>query len=166
MCLDKIRDLIVPIAISIVAIISVIVTYLILGKSPETFIAIATIALVVATIYIAYFNMNLWIAQDKPWLYFYQKESVLGDRVDLYVVNVGKGVALDVEFKVAAKSIPKKYSVLPIGKDEPFSDIMEGKISKETQDIKISNIKYNDTNKISYNQPDSIIQISVMYRKL
>ncbi len=164
MCLDKIRDLLVLKAIPIVTPISAIVIYLILGKTPETFIAIATTVLAAATIYIAYFNNKLWEAQDKPWLYFYQKKSGLG-RGDLYVVNVGRGVALDVEFKVAAKSNPEKYNVLPIGKDEQFSDIMEGKISKETQDINISNIKYNDINKISYSQPDSIIQISAMIKE-
>lgn len=124
---------------------------------------IATIALVAATIYIAYFNMKLWKAQDKPWLYFYQKESGLVGRGDLYVVNVGRGVALDVEFKVAAKSNPEKYRVLPIGKDEELPDL--GIINKQKHDIKIRDIKYNDINEISYHQPDSIIQISAMIKE-
>ncbi len=40
--------------------------------------AIATVALVIATIILANFNKKLWLAQDKPWLAFYVKNLDFG----------------------------------------------------------------------------------------
>jgi len=126
MCLDKIRDLIIPITISIVAIISAIVTYIFLGKSPETFIAIATIALVAATIYMGYINEKLWIAQDKPWLYFFIIEETRSRgtpfSLSLYVKNVGKGVAFDVGYHVY-EPINKSYNIMALSPNEESVEI-------------------------------------------
>ncbi|MCZ7392942.1 MAG: hypothetical protein ABOK23_03515 [Candidatus Methanoperedens sp.] len=70
MYLEKIKALKIPLTFIIIVIVSAIITFLILGISPETFIAIATIALVIATAYLAYINQKIWIAQDKPFLIF------------------------------------------------------------------------------------------------
>ncbi len=125
------------------------------GIIPETVLVIATIVLAGATIYLAYFNQKLWWAQDRPYLYFYKKDSVTPDLVDLYVVNVGKGVALDVVFKVARET-PRKYPILIISKEEPA---FKG-FDKDTVPIRIWDIKFKDINGISYTQPDLIIQIA------
>jgi hypothetical protein len=174
MCLDKIRDLIVPIVITIVAIIFGIVTYLILGNRPETFIAIATIALVAATIYIAYFNMKLWIAQDKPWLYFFVKkvDFFIGEptRLGIYVKNVGKGVAFDIKYQVEAP-INKSFNIVALSPNEEFMELLtpidqpvNGESIREMETcirsngIRVNNIIYFDINERKINQKPHVIK--------
>lgn len=92
-----------------------IYAYFVFGISPETFIAIATIALVGATIYLAYFNNKLWLAQDKPVLIFEFTKSrkELGFNSEdskhfvLYVKNIGKGAAFDINFLFYLSAIGK-----------------------------------------------------------
>ncbi len=128
MYLEKIISLKVPIVITILAIVSIIITFLFLGMSPETVTAIATIALVVATIYIAYFNMKLWIAQDKPWIYYSIKEVNYHfinepSRLMIFVKNVGKGAALDVQSKVD-EPINKTFHFESLSPNEVLTELL------------------------------------------
>ncbi len=62
-----------------------------------TIIAIIVLALV--SIILAYVNLKLWRAQDKPLLYFIPHKKVYGDDEffeGLYVKNIGKGPAFDI----------------------------------------------------------------------
>lgn len=115
--IKRIIDIYLIYIITFLTICFAIYTYFVLGRSPETFIAIATIALVGATIYLAYFNNKLWLAQDKPVLIFEltksRKESGFNSEDSkhfvLYVKNIGKGAAFDINFSfyLSAKSIIK-----------------------------------------------------------
>lgn len=154
MCLEKIKILKWHIAYLAIVLILIVIAYLILGKSPETFIAIATIALVAATIYIAYFNMKLWIAQDKPWLCSYHK---LADNRS-YIKNVGKGAALGVKFTLKFGGSPRYQQSIPcLSPNEeyaftksPESPVLDTK--GNVMEYEIDEITYKDINGITKNQ--------------
>lgn len=81
---------------------------------------LATVALVLATVILAYLNFKLWISQDMPRLYFSlnlenkktptptgEKITINGKEVGeliktgdyvLYVTNIGKGPAFEIHF--------------------------------------------------------------------
>jgi hypothetical protein len=80
---------------------------------------LATVALVIATVILAYLNFKLWISQDMPRLYFSlkledkttpthtgEKVTIFGKEVELiktgdyvlYVTNIGKGPAFEIHF--------------------------------------------------------------------
>ncbi len=150
MCLEKIQELKEPIAIAIVAIIITIALILTLGNSPEAFIAIATIFLVLATIYIANFNRKLWIAQDKPYLHFILTDwykDVKNARFGVYVKNIGKGPAKDIKFEV----VGKKYSPVSLA---PMEKLPIREISDDEREdgVQITNIYCKDTNEIQHKQ--------------
>ncbi len=109
MILEKFRKIVDTHLITLITISTIsfaIYTYFVLGTRPETFIAIATIALVGATIYLAYFNNKLWLAQDKPLLIFEltkrRKEAKFNSEDPkyfvLYVKNIGRGAAFDIKY--------------------------------------------------------------------
>ncbi len=152
---EKIRETRVPIAIAVLTIIFAIVAYSVLGNQPETFTAIATIALVTATIYIAYLNLKLWQAQDRPWLMFDVRcmDWAGGDRkCFMYVTNIGKGPAIEVTFRTLNKvfhygsltpgigqlveAVP--FPLPPDGiqiRDISYADISQNRIQQDEQTI-------------------------------
>jgi phosphoribosylanthranilate isomerase len=110
MYLEKIRKMKVRIIIAIVAIASLIYVIISVDKTPENITAIATVALVIVTIFLVYANSqlanitenlvyaNLQLVQitknqDKPYLHFYAKQDG-----SIYIKNAGKGAALNVEY--------------------------------------------------------------------
>lgn len=119
--------------------------------------AIATIFLVVATVYLGYFNQKLWIAQDKPFLIF---ENISTNKLveipmheddfsqNIYLKNTGKGHAFKIEFEFYHKN----------DKTENYSFNLLQSQSREfisTQDyleFKISKISYEDINGIKISQ--------------
>lgn len=122
-------------------------------------IAVATVALVGATIWLALDNRKMRLAQDKPWLYFYLKEMYFGSgfvgSVDqlpspfyLYVKNVGKGPAINIKFKVEQAEVQRE-ALSP----EEESHINEIKLDSElmSKGITIENITCKDLN--DYERP-------------
>lgn len=73
--------------------------------------AIATVALVVATISLIEYNKKLWRSQNEPLLYFYKNEFMsksdkLGNssrNTGFFVKNVGKGPAIEVKLNVESE---------------------------------------------------------------
>jgi hypothetical protein len=145
----------VLIAIAVVTVVFAIVTYSILGNKPETFIAIATIALVAATVYVAYFNMKLWHAQDRPWLRFHVgcDDRAGGDRFCfLYVTNIGRGPALDVNFKTLNREF--HYDSLTPGIGQWIEKVS---FPLPPDGIQNRDINYTDINQIRIQQDDQTI---------
>lgn len=128
-------------------------TYLVLGKQAETFIAIATIALVGATIYIAYFNNKLWLAQDRPYLDFRLKpDGNHKDQVNFYIKNIGKGSAIDITFKIENTT----YSRKSLGYSEEILLETDGFVEATKKYVSgVKNIRCKDINGIEIKQ-DSI----------
>ncbi len=156
MCLEKIKDLKIHVVITIVSVVFAIITYLVLGKSPETFIAIATIALVGATIVIAYFNRQLWLAQDMPFLDFYAKEDDW-----IYIKNVGKGAALEVNYTYKINGNPSNsYEFNALSPNQELRlDIKYPVLdSKGNYAVLTIDVRYKDVNKKTYTQ-NSILPI-------
>ncbi len=147
----------VIIAIAVVTIIFAIVACLDLGNTPETFIAIATIALVGATIYIAYFNMKLWHAQDRPWLRFHVGCMDMNNEKFclLYVTNIGRGAALDVKFKTLAKEF--HYDSLTPGLGQRIEKVS---FPLPPNGIEIREISYTDINKNRATQGDQVVRVA------
>lgn len=121
-----------------------------------TITAISTVALAIVTVFLVRATIqlaNITKNQDKPWLHFYfmlsDGRSFNHDR--LYVKNIGKGAALEVEFTVKHGGLPayqqkldalapsQKFVVLDIPPDN--SEIYE-----------IDEIMYKDINKNAINQ--------------
>lgn len=107
--------------------------------------AIATVALVVATLYLAYDNSKMLKAQDKPYLYFYVKQISLTNPnlgEGLYVKNAGKGPAFKIKMEIESIniSIPSIEVLSP--KDEVLVD-SKLNFKMVSEGIKIK-VKYND----------------------
>lgn len=124
MYLEKIRKMKERITIAIVAIASLIYVIISVDKTPEIITAIATIALVIVTIYLVSANLqlvnvtknivsaNLRLVkitenQDRPYLHSYAKQDG-----SIYIKNVGKGVALNVEYTYNKNDRPEYRDVL------------------------------------------------------
>lgn len=118
-------------------------------------LAIVTVFLVKATIQLADISKN----QDKPWLHFYY--MYVDDRNQLYVKNIGKGAALEVEFTVKNGGLPahqqkldalapsQEFVVLSLPSDDSniyeideimYKDINKNAIKQQKIDPKIMNI--------------------------
>lgn len=101
----------------------------IINTNSGAIIAVATIALVAATWYIAQFNQKLWLAQDKPWLSFTVK--VDNGRFGLHVRNIGKGSAFDINFKFGTNS----FSLSPLA---PMEGVTMWGLISENKELLIS----------------------------
>lgn len=95
---------------------------------------IATVFLVLATLILAYFNLKLWLAQDKPHLIFTVKPE---NGVSFYIKNIGKGPAIDISFKVGTIAYSRK-SLAPL--EEVL--IRQHKGYMEGLDSYINGVKY------------------------
>jgi hypothetical protein len=114
-------------------------------------IAIITIFLVIATAIIAYFNMQLWIAQDKPWLHFYVRQNAGRS----YVKNIGKGAALNVKFSI--RLVGSKGDGFEIDALSPNQEFVIGEspirdIKRNPLEMEIGDIVYEDINGRTYKQ--------------
>lgn len=124
-----------------------------LNTNSGAIIAIATIALVAVTYYLAQFNQKLWLAQDKPWLSFTVK--VDNGSFGLHVRNIGKGSAFDINFKFGTKSFP----LSPLAPTEGITMwglISENKELLTSEELRerytITEINYEDVNGIKIGQ--------------
>ncbi|MDO8726710.1 MAG: hypothetical protein Q7J35_11640 [Candidatus Methanoperedens sp.] len=73
----------------------------IFDKHEGSIIGIATVLLVVATLVLAYFNLKMWLAQDRPYLDFrIRHDEILENQFNFYIKNIGKGSAIDITFKI------------------------------------------------------------------
>lgn len=127
-------------------------------------VAIATVFLVIATVLL----VRVTLTQNKPWLYFYFKKEYRpsmeftenGNGMprlppQLYVKNVGKGPAIEIEFEIGQINIP--LNALSPQEEVNINEKYPG-ISDKFKKIKIINIKYNDLNKQSCSQDDLTLQ--------
>ncbi|MBU3967692.1 MAG: hypothetical protein KKG76_10015 [Euryarchaeota archaeon] len=104
------------------------------------FLVIVTGLLVLATLQLANITKN----QDKPWLYFYWKND--DDGVNLYVKNVGKGVAVDVQYRIGAH----KRTIDAIS---PKEKKLLSKIPvDDKEEFQIDDLTYKDINLMPMNQ--------------
>ncbi len=123
-------------------------------------VAIATVFLVIATVLLVRVTLN----QNKPWLYFYFKKeyrpsmeftenqnAMPRSPPQLCVKNVGKGPAIEIEFKIEQIKIP--LNALSPQEEVNINEIHPG-ILGMSEKIKIVNIKYTDLNKQSCSQDD------------
>lgn len=108
MYLEKIRKMKMRITIAIVAAVAIASSIYVISVydiKPEIFTAIATIALVIVTIFLVWANLqlvNITKNQDRPYLHFYAKRNG-----SIYIKNVGKGVALNVEYMYIKNGRPE-----------------------------------------------------------
>lgn len=125
-----------------------------LNTNSGAIVAFATIALVVATAILAYFNQKLayfnqklWGTRDKPYLYFYTKNpGYVGHETErwLYVKNVGKGIALHVYFKDENDDFEELFGQLPVNEKRELK-----KVNGSGIEIHVS---YYDMNEYEYSQ--------------
>lgn len=87
----------------------------ILETNPDAITGVGTLLLATATLLLVFVNFKLWHAQDKPWLSFkLQKEEQnegKSPKFLLYVMNFGKGIALDINFRPYRIINNSKYSI-------------------------------------------------------
>lgn len=126
-------------------------------------VAIATVFLVITTVLL----VRVTLTQNKPWLYFYFKESQTSMEFNkngngiprlppqLYVKNVGKGPAIEIEFEIGQIKIP--LNALSPQEEVNINEIHFGILGKSKK-IKIIDIKYIDLNKQSCSQNDLTLQ--------
>ena len=127
-------------------------------------VAIATVFLVIATVLL----VKVTLTQNKPWLYFYFKKEYRpsmefnknGNGMprsppQLYVKNVGKGPAIEIEFEIGQIEIP--LNALSPQEEVNINEKYPG-IFDKSKKIKIINIKYDDINKQSCSQDDLTLQ--------
>ncbi|OGM11229.1 hypothetical protein A2Z22_00730 [Candidatus Woesebacteria bacterium RBG_16_34_12] len=122
--------------------------------------AIATVALVIVTGFLVWATkqlVNITKNQDKPWLHFYFR---LGDfkTIDrLYVKNIGKGAALEVEFTLKHGLIAYTQKLDALAPTQEFAlpgDFDSSEIPPDNSKIyEIDKIMYKDINKNAINQP-------------
>ncbi len=131
----------------------------------EIITAIATIFLVIATILLAYFNMKLWRAQDKPWLSFHIRKldfQFVGGPAPfiLYVKNIGKGPALDVKFKIDLINgrFDKEYESLSPNEERIVMEIPKSVFDPPVSEFYINEIEYTDINGIRIRQKLQVIR--------
>jgi len=116
------------------------------NKYSNLIVAIATVFLVLATVSL----INATLTQNKPLLHFYSRSQTktrddLDDGPQLYIKNIGKGPAIDIQCRINKKEFElsalcpheEKYTNKTIGKHE---------------EIIITDIKYDDINDKSYIQ--------------
>lgn len=127
-------------------------------------VAIATVLLVIATVLL----VRVTLTQNKPWLYFYFKESppcmeftkngygMARLPPQLYVKNVGKGPAIEIKFEI--KQIKISLNALSPQEEVNINEVHSG-IPGKSKRIKITYIKYNDLNKQSCSQDDLTLQV-------
>lgn len=121
-----------------------------------TLTAIATIALVIATVFLVKATSllaNITKNQDKPWLHFYfmLADGGLYSNDRLYVKNIGKGAALEVEYTVKHGGLPaytQKLDALAPG--QRFTALETPPDNSEPYEIE--EIKYKDINNNPINQ--------------
>lgn len=113
--------------------------------------AFAVVFLVIATILLAYFNMKLWHAQDKPHLKFRLEKSMVvfangtPSPYVLYIKNIGKGSAFDINFQI------DNNPHLPIPELEPQQELQIDSITPN-EIVLITKIIYKDINELSMTQ--------------
>ena len=118
--------------------------------------AIATVALVVATVLLANFNKKLWRAQNEPLLYFYKecfmhesgKLGISSQQMGFFVKNVGKGPAIKVKLNVRFGN-PQEYSIETLSPGEKSQIFITPKIYFD-REVTIHDITYNDLNGFKY----------------
>ncbi len=127
---------------------------IIVNLGNEADLVIATIALVIATIALvivtAHYNKKLWIAQDRPWLYI--KKDNFESRHWLNFKNVGKGIALNVEYTILNGESNETHllPMIPVNEEIGITN-SEWSHLKETM---IKDIAYDDINGKHYEQDD------------
>lgn len=123
--------------------------------------AIATVALVVATISLIKYNKKLWRSQNEPLLYFY-KDHFTSTKLDIsslntgfFVKNVGKGPAIEVKLNVGSKKqeyysnalSPGEKSMILFTPTKCFERFSGGTTIGE---VTIDDITYKDLNGFNY----------------
>jgi hypothetical protein len=106
-------------------------------------LAIVTLFLVRATIQLANITKN----QDKPWLHFYYilAEGGLHSNDKLYVKNIGKGAAFEVEYTIKHRGI--QYLEHKLGALAPGQKFTVLNMpSNNSEPYEIDEIKYKDIN--------------------
>jgi len=133
-------------------------------------VAIATVFLVIATVFLVRATVLLvrvTLTQNKPWLYFFKKEDRPGTEFNkngngvtrlpqLYVKNVGKGPAIEIEFKIEQNTI--QLNALSPQEEVNIIKIYPSISDKLSKKNKITDIKYNDLNNQSCSQDNVILQ--------
>lgn len=113
----------------------------------------ATLLLVVVTLGLAYFNLRLWLAQDRPYLEFRLRPADENQKkqFNFYIKNIGKGPAIDITFKIANTTYSRKSL------DSHEEILLEtGEIADITKYINgVENIRHKDINGI-FKKQDSI----------
>ena len=105
----------------------------------------ATLLLVVVTIGLAYFNLRLWLAQDRPYLEFRLKPADENQKniYNFYIKNIGKGPAIDITFKIDNTT----YSRKSLDSHEEILLDAVGFVDVEKYINGVQNIHYKDINK-------------------
>ena len=123
----------------------------ILDNHEGSIIGIATLLLVLVTLGLAYFNLRLWLAQDRPYLDFRLKppDENHKNQFNFYIKNIGKGPAIDITFKIdntkyLKKSLDSHEEILieTVGFAEYHNKYING----------VKNIRYKDINRIKKKQ--------------
>ena len=128
--------------------------------------AIATVALVVATISLVEYNKKLWRTQNEPLLYFYNnyfmpksgKLDISSPHIGFFVKNVGKGPAIEVKLNVRSGQqeqqeyysnalSPGEKSLIFITPKKYF-DVFSGEAT--IGEVTIDDITYKDLNGFKY----------------
>jgi hypothetical protein len=169
--------------IVILSLISAIVIFIILQsreyllEKPEVITGIGTLVLAIATLLLVFVNLH---AQDKPWLSFeLHKEESEGNppKFSLYIMNFGKGIALDIDFRpyrfidnskwgICNRTNPRAGPEIccPIESLFPTEKRFVVEITRKSQEdvnsqpmVFIENIKYKDVNGFRKKQKEQIV---------
>jgi hypothetical protein len=123
------------------------------------FLVLATIQLTNTTKQLTDITKEMWLAQDRPLLYFYivKQESGFAGASPiptryLYVKNIGKGPALGIRFNVDVVNQHSPQEIIALSPHEERKIIG---LPNTHGEVHISGINYTDINEIPKNPPDA-----------